>query len=526
MDAQSPAINLANIKQLLPYFGFILIVSLSQYSLSLENRFVWDAVQTFTKDPTIRDLKNLPLSFQEQANKRLTNEGNKILQLKYYRPLTKSLHILEYPLFGTEPLGYKAVNVILNAAVVLLLFMVVLSATKHPAVALAAALLYAVNPTRAEAVYWTYSDSYILMSFFALGSLALYQRRHIILALIAFSLSLFCHEMAILQPVVILLYTFLIDQERSFKAYVPSFLFFVLAGAFLVLRTVIVGPVPLGGVEAGTFLNTVVVVIQRYTKMFFLPDAPVTIYAMELFDSLTPEVIISYVVLGLLVAFGVWLWLRRRTYLFWYLWFFVWFSVSLNVGAFGEYLMAEKILYLACAGFCVLLALLIVEFDNRKAFVYGVLGCLAVLHSATTFSRAAHWQDTRTYLQKGLEFAPDSFHTHYALARDYVKTREYDKALAQFMRTIALNPRHSLSYNGMGNIYYLQNDMDRAISAWEKSITINMGDPIPYYNIGLALEKKDNPVRALFYFEKYLALSPRPDPRILNDINKLRAMIK
>ena len=526
MNTQSPNVNLANVKQLLVYSGFILIVSLAQYSLSLQNRFVWDAEIIFTGDPTLRDLKNLPLSFQEQTNVRKTNEGNKISKLAYYRPLAKSLRILEYPLFGTDPLGYKAVNVILNAAVVLLLFVVVFSATKHPTVALVAALLYAVNPVRAEVVYWTYSDSYILMSFFSLGSLALYQRRHIILALIAFFLSLFCHEMAVLLPVIILLYTFLIERQQSIKAYVPSLLFFVLAGAFLVLRTAIMGSVPLGGVEAGTFLNTAVVVIQRYTKMFFLPDAPVTIYARQLFVSLTPEVVISYVVVGLLAAFGVWLWFRRRAYLFWYLWFFIWSAVSLNIGAFSEYLMAEKILYLACAGFCVLLALLMVEFADRKVLVYGLLGCLVVLHSATTFARAAYWQDTRTYLQKGLEFAPDSFLTHYALGRDYVKTLEYDKALAQFIHTIALNPRHSYSYNGMGNIYYLQNDMDRAISAWEKSITIDPEDPVPYYNIGLAFKKKYNLSRALFYFEKYLALSPQPDPRILDDINKLRTMLE
>lgn len=523
---KSSTSRLVNVKRLLPYLGLLFIVSLAQYSLSLDNDFVWDAEFTFTIDPTIRDLRNLPQSFQEQANNDLTNEGNRITQLKYYRPLVKSLHILEYSLFGADPTGYKAVNIALNAAVVLLLFMVVFLATKNPTVAVVAALLYAVNPTRAEAVYWAYSDSYILMSFFSLGSLALYQQRYIFLSLIAFSLSLFCHEIAVLLPVIIFLYTYLIERKQSYIAYVPTVLFFAIASAFLALRSVIVGPVPLGEIEIGVFLNTAAVVIKSYVKIFFYPDAPVTIYARQVFESLTIEVLISYVVVGLLAAFGVWLWLRRREYLFWYLWFFVWMSVSLNIAAFGEYLMAEKILYLASAGFCVLLALLLVEFNNRQTLVYALLACIAVLHSVTTFSRATHWQDTRTYLQKGLEFAPDSFLTHYALGRDYVKTGEYDKALAQFIRVTALKPQHAYSYNGMGNIYYQYNDMNAAIHAWEKSITFDPANPVPYYNIGLSLMKKGELSRALFFFEKYLALSPRPDTGIAAQVKQLRSIVE
>jgi len=116
---------------LMPYLVFLLIVSLAQYSLTLGNEFVWDAKITFTEDPTIHDFKYLPDAFLDQSNKSLTNEGNPMTLLKYYRPLTKSLHILEYSWFGNEPQGYKAVNLILNAAVVVLLFLFVHSATKN-----------------------------------------------------------------------------------------------------------------------------------------------------------------------------------------------------------------------------------------------------------------------------------------------------------------------------------------------------------------------------------------------------------
>lgn len=491
-DIPATTTDSLNLRRLLPYLGLLFILSLAQYSLSLNNNFVWDAETTFTEDPTIRDLKNLPQNLLEESNKLLTNEGNQVSQLKYYRPLTRVLHILEYSVFESDPLGYKAVNVVLNAVVVVLLFMVVLSATNNPVVALVAALLFSVNPARAEAVYWAYSDSYVLMSLFSLAALYMYQRGKIAIALIAFVTSLFFHEMAILLPVIIFLYTFLIDGKRTLKAYLPSIMFLILAAMFVVLRTIAVGAVPVGDVEPGTFANTAAVIIQRYTKMFFLPDAPIAIYPGQLFTDLTYEVILSYMVLGVLMTLALWLWVHRRAYLFWYLWFFIWLSVSLNIGAFGEYLMAEKILYLASAGFCVLLAQLIVEFNHRKSLIYALLGCLTIFHSAITFSRDSYWQDTRTYLIKGLEYTPDFYMAHYTLGRDYVKTREFDKALIHFRLTTDLKPQFAKSYNAIGVIHFLRNELDQSIKAHEKAIAIDPGNPLFYNNLDKAREKKNN----------------------------------
>jgi tetratricopeptide (TPR) repeat protein len=149
----------------------------------------------------------------------------------------------------------------------------------------------------------------------------------------------------------------------------------------------------------------------------------------------------------------------------------------LNVGEFGEYLMAEKIFYLVCAGPCVLLALLTIEFENKKALVYTALSCLVLFHSITTFSRSAYWKDTRTYLVEALEFAPDFYLDIYVPGNQYAKSQEYEKALVEFRRAAYANPHLSLAYNNIGNIYYLSQDFDRAIGAWQQPIKSDPDSP-------------------------------------------------
>ena len=104
IDVAPVSNKVPNFKRLLPYLGLLLIVSFAQYSLSLDNRFVWDSEIVFVADTSIRDLKNLPRSFLEPFDTSPVSFGSKVSRLKYYRPLTKSLHILEYQVFGTDPL--------------------------------------------------------------------------------------------------------------------------------------------------------------------------------------------------------------------------------------------------------------------------------------------------------------------------------------------------------------------------------------------------------------------------------------
>jgi len=482
----------------------LVVLSLLQYALTLKNGLVWDSELVVLRDPSIRDIRYLPSYFSDDFFKYTEPEGRAAV-LKYYRPLVKMLFLGQYTIFGTRPPGYHAVNILLNSVVVLLAFILVLHIMRIPAVAFLACLLYAVNPTRVEAVNWVYSVSSIMMAMFSLTALILHARRRTVWAVVAYCGALLSRESAVLLPVVIVMYEFLVRGVRWRRAFLEAIPYLAADVMYLAVRTAAVGPPPVSDLAPVTILNTGAVVLARYVKIFFLPDAPVTIYRKILFTSMDGQVLAGYGILVLLIVSGVVLYRKKKDLFFWFLWFFVWIAISLNIGKHAEYLMGEKAIYLASLGFSVLLAsLTTLPYRRLAAASRTVIVAMVILHSIITLHRIQFWRNTTTYIEKAIEFDDGFYLTHYMLGSRYASVNDYDRALSEYTRTVELNPRWSMGWNNIGNIHYIAGDMDTALSSWQKAISADPANPLPYYNIGMIHEKRGEMEEALSYYERAL----------------------
>jgi tetratricopeptide (TPR) repeat protein len=202
--------------------------------------------------------------------------------------------------------------------------------------------------------------------------------------------------------------------------------------------------------------------------------------------------------------------------LFWLLWIGVWVAVSFNIGSFGAYLMAEKILYTASIGICALLVKTLTPFmvKQRKAATI----CLLLLVSASIYHawhRISYWQDTRTYLQQALEHAPEFYLAHYVLAGIDLSEKNYDRAKVYLEKTVELEPGFSAALSSLGNLHYLNGDVKYALRYWERAISNDPTNPMPYFNVGLALRKLGMIEESRPYFEGYLENEPNPSPSVL-----------
>jgi tetratricopeptide (TPR) repeat protein len=323
--------------------------------------------------------------------------------------------------------------------------------------------------------------------------------------------------------IILVLYEYLVQDKRFLKDYIMVSPFIVIMGIFISVRTVIVGSFPVSGIDAFTFFNTVSVIIKRFVKIFLLPDGPVTIYQKQLFTDINAEVLISYGVIAGLIMAGVMLWSKRKEYLFWYLWFFVWIAVSFNIGKLGQYLMADKLLYLAALGFCVLLAYFSMNLMNKQKIISVVIVSIFIIfHFSFTFSRTLYWRNNVTYFEKVLEFAPTFDLATYYLGNIHASQGKYDRAITMYKRTIDSNPKFSYAFTNMGNVYLVRGQSDNAVNAWIKAINSDPFNPVPYYNIGLVLEERGEMQSALVYYDKYLSLNPEVPASIINRILKLK----
>lgn len=503
----------------------LIFASIFQYAYSLGNEFVWDSSSIFQDDLTIRDFKYLPDYFSEDFWKHVPIEG-KNDRLAYYRPLTKTLHLVEYHLFGANPIGYNAVNILLNAACVIAGFFLVLEIVGKVEVAFFAALLYAVNPSRVEAVSWAYSDSYLVHALLSLVSLYCYKKKRYIMSLFCYGLSLLSHEMAILLIPVLIVYEIIFgDRPVNVKGLLRrAASFFGLTLLYLVLRSWAVGAVPVSDLAPGTLFNTAAVVIARYTKIFMLPDSSITIYPLELFTQVTREVVFSYLVVLVLSGFGVYLWITKRQYAFWYSWFFIWIALTFNIGRLGAYLMADKAINLASFGFCTLIALYIRNI-RRETIALPLAVCLVLFHSLVTFSRIPYWRNNLVMLEQAVKFAPHFYLSNYHLGLEYAKKGEYEKAIPRF-RAAAANPGFSYAYCNLGNSYFMLGMGDNARRAWENAIQIDPANPMPYYNMGLVAEAGGNTRKAAEYYRSFLYRLRSPSPAEVQRVVEIERKLK
>lgn len=500
---------------------FLFVFSLVIYSGALNNDFVWDDEGVFLEGSQanpgdVASFFTSPLVLGPSGN---VGEGVASAPIRYYRPLLSMLHAAEFQLFGENPFGYHALNVLLNALVVVVAFLLIGALTGDARIAFLAGLLYAANPARGEVVYWAYSDSHILTALFSLLALLTWHHRRRGAALGCFAAALLFQESAILLPLLLLGYEILVPEtaERPGRRYLQLLPFAAIALVYLVLRQAAAGALPVSGLDLPTLLRAVPVLTMKHLKIFFLPDGGATVYLYQkgMFAQFRPIVILATAVFAALGATAVVLWRLNRGLLFWYAWFFVWISLAFNVGSYGDYLMNEKTLYLAGLGPCVLIARLALAAPHFKSASVAILLLLAGFHVSETVARDRYWTNTEIYLKSLIAFEPDFYLARVQLGGKYRQDGRYAEAVDQYAATLQLRPdlqsfvRGALAgtylqwaqqlagagdyagalkvlerslqevpgksdtYNGIGVVHAMRGDLEQAVASWAEAVRLD-----------------------------------------------------
>jgi protein O-mannosyl-transferase len=130
------------------------------------------------------------------------------------RPLTRLSYFLDARLYGMQPTGFLSTNLLLHATTVLLVFALARRRLDTVA-ALAAALLFAVQPANAEVVAYISGRSTGLMTPLLLGGLLLYDQGKRLGALLLFCLACLAKEHALVFPALVLAWELTRTESRS-----------------------------------------------------------------------------------------------------------------------------------------------------------------------------------------------------------------------------------------------------------------------------------------------------------------------
>ncbi len=198
------------------------LLALLCFANSIGNDFAYDDRALVLDNPRIRSLGDIRALWLSDwwALVEGAPEANPQRD-RLYRPFTLFTFALNYAVHGYRPAGYHLVNVLLHAAVCLLVWHFARRLTNDAIVAGVAAAVFAVHPVHVEAVANVVGRAELLAALFLLGGLLVLQPpagtpgvRRALAALPFFLLALLSKESAVCYPAIALLMLLWMQRGR------------------------------------------------------------------------------------------------------------------------------------------------------------------------------------------------------------------------------------------------------------------------------------------------------------------------
>jgi protein O-mannosyl-transferase len=457
-----------------------------------------------------------------------------------YYPVTSTVWWIEWRLWGENPVGYHAVNVLVHALDVVLLWRL-LARLKLPGCWLAAAI-FAVHPVNVESVAWIAEGKNLLAMLFYLASLSCFvrsrasaaspgtsrpasvssSRRWYGLALIAFLLALL--SKTVVAPVPFVLLGLLWWQRGKLK----------LADALYVLPFVALA-VAIGSIsfwfQSHRAIGADIVrtdgfwarlagagwAIWFYAYKALLPFGLRSIYPRWQIDA---GAWWSYLPALLVVGVFVACWRARQTWGKAPLLAFSYFVVMLfpvlgflNIGFMKLSLVADHWQYFAIIGPITLFAAVIARGYQRlglrprqalAAVVCAMLIGLAVL----TWRQSELYRDSGTFWRAVLATDPDSWGAHNNLGGFLVEQGQSDEALAHFRRSVEIRPDFAKAQYNLGAALREKGQVDEAIVHLQSAVDIQPDYVEAHNSLARALGQERQWDGAMEHLETSLRIDP------------------
>jgi len=295
--------------------GVLVVLGLVAFWRSVAFDFVnWDDVSYVHQNELIKSWS--PSNLWGVATETVTRN---------YGPLTIFSFLIDHSIWGLNPCGYHATNVLLHLVNGVLVFLLLRQMTGNGFVAWLTAALFLVHPIQIESVVWISSRKGLLCSTFLLWAAIIRLRPEVTAKQDAWYVglliaALLSKALAIVFPPIVLLYDLLIRREKSATAIARQ----VIPGLFsllLLLYTAGAQNTVLGGVRGHMEFSLLhilaidVTILWQYLGMLFCPTDLCVMY-----DPATSGIGLK-VVYGCLAwaAVGLMFWKIRKSHPMWIL---------------------------------------------------------------------------------------------------------------------------------------------------------------------------------------------------------------
>lgn len=470
------------------YYIFLILLVGFGYSNSLQNQFVWDDYLLIIDNPKINiSLEDIPSIF---ANPLWKSAGFAEVTQYHYRPIVYLFFVLNYKIWGPNPLGFHLANIILHLISVVVLYKTALLVfNNNKIISIIGTSIFAVHPIHNEPVGRVASGDPIF-GFFIILAIYLFLKEKKPLSCLTFSLALLAKEPAVMLPFALLIPAI---HKKGFKKGMLTIIpYIVLVGIYIILRLQTVDIVLGLNLSEPIFAQflTMIVAILDYIKLLLIPYPLNPFYPARWYKSLFElKVLIAMTVL-VIVSLLIFKIRKDKKMLFLLAFPFIMLApVVWRVNTYpveGDLVyIAERFLYVPAMLFSLFVSAFVIEAvgENKKRYIMIGWVSIVIVFIIITISANMLWRNDISLSQRIISYAPDASFAHNNLGFALAKQGKINEAIKEYTNALRLNPNNAKAHNNLGVVYTTQGRLDEAVNEYQ--IAINLNRVEAHNNLGL-----------------------------------------
>jgi tetratricopeptide (TPR) repeat protein len=449
-----------------------------------------------------------------------------------WHPLTWMSHALDCSLFRLSPAGHHFTSILLHAVNVVLLFLLLMWATRRMGPSLFVAALFALHPINVEAVAWVAErknvlcTTFFLLAVWAYGWYAQKPGWKWYLAVAAlFAAGLASKPMVITLPFLLLLIDYWTFRRLSPTNAPTSWLWLVVEKIPLLALSAASAVITMLAQRAGGAVRAT----SQFSVGVRLANA-ICAYAMYLWKMVWPAKLaplyphpgnsigVWQVVAGgaVLMVITVLAWrLRARRYLLvGWLWFLITLVPVIGLVQVGDAAMADRYAYIPLIGIFFMVAFGLADLANgiNPLWVAAPAGLVLVALAFATHRQIGYWESNIDLWSHALAVTQNNFIAEDNLGGALILEGKEEEARPHFEAAARINPRDPMSRSNLGTYYQTHNQLPQAIAQYEVALGLTSDVGLraqTYANLGAAQRGLGEDDEARKSFDQSLRLNPQ-----------------
>jgi len=414
--------------------------------------------------------------------------------------LYEALRAFHWHIAQEDPFYYHLFNILFHIICVLLIYVLCNELFHSRTLSFLSSLIFAVHPIHTEAVSWISGGHYVFSSVFFIASMLFYIKSdktviNLILSIVFFVLCFLSGNSAATLPIMFILFDLFLREKSalrsSFNRLRMIILLSVIPVSALIVWIFFVNRNKLLHLifyyRGFRYLIVAAKALVYYLKILYLPLAR-GLYHPFAFDTaevanISPAFFLSLAI----VIISAFAFFKCRKSLkpvsFGIMWFFVAFAPYSNVVPICN-IISERYLYLASAGFAIILAcffLKVWEIVNRNIGYRRILRIASIVaitlflgsYSALTLKRNYEYNNVIVFWESNICNFPNGHMFYNNLAGTYYVAGNLGNAIAYCRINLMINPAQPHVWCNLAKVYREIGDLKQAAWAYSEAIKVD-----------------------------------------------------